>query len=184
MLIPALLSCLKRYRRLAAFTEMVLIWSVHLKSSRIVTPRSFTVLTLLKNTPSISTGVNDGGDLLKHDWISLHLHVLGFSYNSRFQSISYLVSKYNPKGCLHESRDGTIDGTGWITGSWFTYACLIDFTIRLHGGGTFFIPSRQAGIPVMPTGIPAKAGRSCSYKHFVPHVRDGIVRYSGHNTCI
>ena len=71
--------------------------------------------------------------------------------NGRYTTTSYILYLG-----LHESRDGTIAGTRRITGSRFRYTFLIDFTIRLHGAGTFFIPSRQAGIPVMPTGILAK----------------------------
>ena len=49
---------------------------------------------------------------------------------------------------------------------------------RLYGknfAGTFFVPSRQSGIPVRSTGIPAKAGQFLSYKHSVPLCRDDIM---------
>ena len=40
---------------------------------------------------------------------------------------------------------------------------------------TFFVPSRQSGIPVRSTGIPAKAGQFLSYKRSVPLCQDDIM---------
>ena len=45
----------------------------------------------------------------------------------------------------------------------------------LYFVGTFFVPSRQNGILVRSTGIPAKAGQFLSYKYSVPLCRDDIM---------
>ena len=60
------------------------------------------------------------------------------------------------------------------------HACiyLLFVPFRLYGknfAGTFFVPSRQSGIPVRSTGIPAKAGQFLSYKRSVPLCRDDIM---------
>ena len=50
----------------------------------------------------------------------------------------------------------------WETGSRHTCIYLLFVPFRLYGNnfsGTFFVPSRQNGIPVRSTGIPAKAGQ-------------------------
>ena len=41
--------------------------------------------------------------------------------------------------------------------------------------GTFFVPSRQSGIPVRSTGIPAKTRQFLSYKRSVPLCLDDIM---------
>ena len=53
----------------------------------------------------------------------------------------------------------------------YVYIYLLFVPFRLYGNnfdGTFFIPSRQSGIP-------AKAGQFLSYKHSVPLCRDNIM---------
>ena len=60
------------------------------------------------------------------------------------------------------------------------HACiyLLFVPFRLYGEkftGTFFVPSRQSGIPIRSTGIRAKVGQFLSYKHSVPLSWDGIM---------
>ena len=76
-------------------------------------------------------------------------------------------------------RNGTICRHGTLNGiSPCMYIYLLFVTFRLYGNNfarTFFVQSRQSGIPVRSTEIPAKAGQFLLYKHSVPLCRDDIM---------
>ena len=83
-------------------------------------------------------------------------------------------------GCLYGRRDGTLPGRDvkqdLAMHVYTVYLLFVAFC--LYGknfSGTFFVLSRQSGIPVRSTGIPAKAGQFLSYKHSVPLCRDNIM---------
>ena len=60
------------------------------------------------------------------------------------------------RACLYERRDGTFTGTGLrCPGFRHVYVSIVFIAYCLYGSGTFFVPSRLAGIPVSVTGIPA-----------------------------
>ena len=73
----ARLSCLNKYKRLAALETIEFTWSIHLRSFLNITPSDLILVTLSKFRSPIRIGSKTGGNREKD--ITIYLHLNGFS---------------------------------------------------------------------------------------------------------